>query len=103
MKETIGRLELSLAITSMLEQHEAYLGQPEEVRAAQDGWSYDITDDFAYASGRRLTVAEREDLLDWMANQRDYARLCDELGDDWLAHCQAQDNRQLLRGYSPPW
>ena len=97
-KQKIESLERSLAITEMLEQALAYQEQPERVKHAQKSWDCDeCHDDYAHAGRFNLTLIEQEDLLDWMSNQRDYARMVDSGIDDFEAHCQARDDRRLLR------
>jgi len=73
------------------------LAVPLALRLAQDGWGYSVCDDWQYADCFKLSDEERERLLDWMSNQRDYARLCDLGMDDWDAHWQAHSDRSQLR------
>lgn len=95
-------LQKTDALIEMMAQHQAAAARLERVQRAEDTWlkeQDEILDDYAHAKNFNLTLIEQEDLLDWMANQRDYARLCNEVGlDDCEANRQARDDRRLLRG-----
>lgn len=98
--EKIAHLERCLAITEMMEMHSEHKALPQNVRDAQEQWFYDCQDDYAYAKCFATSAQEFEGLLDWISNQRDYERLCDELDDHFEASWQAQNDRKLLRGNS---
>jgi hypothetical protein len=102
MQVLIGGKDRGRILTALVEQHQAFTAQPQRVQEAQTRWRYSCRNDFAYAERFGLTSEEKHDLLGWISNQRDYARLCKTLGDDMKAHYQARDNFALLKSSQRP-
>jgi hypothetical protein len=97
MQVLIGGYERERILKIVVEQHQTFLGQPQRVQEAQTKWRYSCRNDFAHADHFGLTYEEKQDLLGWISNQRDFGRLCDEGLEDWEANYQAQDNFALLK------
>jgi hypothetical protein len=89
--------EKEAQVLDRLAHHLEYLDQHERVREAQSSWRHSCQNDFLFVRCFGLTREERRELLDWISNQRDFARLSGEGLPDWEANHQAQDNWTLLK------